>query len=74
VNIMNLFLTKLFAERQNVSSQRALELGLLTSFLPGSSGLVLGIVAARREAPTASFNTASGEEAGNRIPKAGATR
>jgi hypothetical protein len=56
-NPLTLFLTKFLAERENVSSQRALELGLVTSFIPGNAGLLLGVVAARREAPQSRTGT-----------------
>jgi|SoiMethySBSTD1v2_1073268.scaffolds.fasta_scaffold5470229_2 hypothetical protein len=53
INFMNFALTMALLQRKGVSSQRATELGLLSSFVPGPMGLIVGVLAADREAPPA---------------------
>ena len=59
MNFLGFFLTKTLAEREGIASDRATELGLVTSLLPGPMGLVMGIVAAQRETPPPSFTTST---------------
>jgi hypothetical protein len=51
INVMNLVLAKTIAEREGVSSDRALQLGLVGSMMPGYLGVVVAMTVARREAP-----------------------
>lgn len=51
VNVMNLLLAKAVAEQQGLSAQRAFEIGLVSSMMPGWQGLLLAMMAARNEAP-----------------------
>ena len=50
-NVMNLLFAKTVAEQQGLSSQRAFEIGLVSSMMPGWQGLLLAVMAARNEAP-----------------------
>lgn len=50
-NVMNLLLAKTVAEQQGLSTQRAFEIALVSSMMPGWQGLLLAVMAARNEAP-----------------------
>src|SRR5215510_1746512 len=53
INIMNLVLAKTIAEREGVTSDRALQLGLVGSMMPSYLGVVVVMTVARREASDA---------------------
>lgn len=53
INFMNFMMVRHFAESRRISGQRANELGMLASIVPGAPmmGLMIGIMAVQNEPP-----------------------
>lgn len=51
ISAINLLLGKALAEREGLSDDRALQVGLIAGLMPGMQGVLLATLLARREAP-----------------------
>lgn len=51
MNFLNFILTRQLVLNKTDNSARANQLGLLTSFLPGTMGMMMGVLLAEREEP-----------------------
>jgi hypothetical protein len=52
-SMMNVLLGKMFGDQNNLSKDRAFQLGILAGMMPGMQGLMMAALIARRERPPA---------------------
>jgi len=69
MNFFNFILTRQLVLNKTEDSARANQLGLLTSFIPGSWGMMMGVMLASREEPPSRLS--NGEASSKDVPTTG---